>query len=104
MATIEVTFGRALKIWWSFLWRATVLMIPVMVVAMIISIAIFPFPKPGQPAATLQPDQLPAMMGKAFFLWLFMMSFNIAMQVQAIRWMLKTKWRGFRLQVVSDDN
>ncbi len=42
------------------------------------------------------------MMSKMFGLWLFMMVFYIAAQVQAMRWMLKTKWSDFRLQAVSD--
>ena len=37
-----------------------------------------------------------------FGLWLFMMVFYIAAQVQAMRWMLKTKWSDFRLHPVSD--
>ena len=95
----EVTYGRALKIWWSYLWRAMVLMIPVMIVAMVISISILPFPKPGQPAPAFQPG----MFGKAFIVWLLIMTLNIAVQVQAMRWMLKTKWSGFRLQAIADD-
>jgi hypothetical protein len=97
-----VTYGRALKIWWSYIWRAIVLMIPVMMVAMIITVWFFPFPKPGD-ATVVRPDQIPGLMGKAFVLWLFLMVLNIAAQVQAIRWMLKTKWSNFRLQVVSGD-
>jgi hypothetical protein len=100
---IEITYGRALKIWWSYIWRAIVMMIPVLIIAMIISISILPFPKPGQPAPLLQPDQVPGMIGKTFALWLFMMALNIAVQVQAMRWMLKTKWSGFRLQAVADE-
>ena len=42
------------------------------------------------------------MMSKMFGLWLFMMVLYIGAQVQAVRWMLKTKWSDFRLQAVSD--
>jgi hypothetical protein len=79
------------------------MMIPVLIIAMIISISIFPFSKPGQPATMIRPDQILGMIGKTFALWLFMMTLNIAVQVQAMRWMLKTKWSGFRLQAVSDE-
>jgi hypothetical protein len=96
----DVTFGRALKIWWSFVWRAILLMIPIMIVSMVVMVSIFPFPKQGQPAPVLRPDQIAGMTGKMFGLWLFMMVFQIAAQVQAVRWMLKTKWSNFRLQVV----
>jgi hypothetical protein len=68
---IDVTFGRAFKIWWSYAWRAILLMIPVMT-------------------------------SKMFGLWVFMMAFYIAAQVQAMRWMLKTKWSDFRLQAISE--
>jgi hypothetical protein len=98
-----VTYGRALKIWWSYIWRAIVLLIPVCVITMIIMVSFFPFPKPGDAATFLRPDQIPGMMAKGFVLWLFMMAINIAVQVQAMRWMLKTKWSDFRLQVVSGD-
>jgi uncharacterized membrane protein len=102
VSATDVTFGRALKIWWSFVWRAMVLMLPVMIVAMVIAVSILPFPKAGQPAPVLRPDQIPGMTGKMFGLWLFMMVFYIAAQVQAVRWMLKTKWSDFRSQAVSD--
>jgi uncharacterized membrane protein len=99
---IDVTFGRAMKIWWSYVWRAILLMLPVMIVAMVIAISILPFPKAGQPVPTFRPEQIPGMTSKMFGLWLFMMVFYIAAQVQAMRWMLKTKWSDFRLQAVSD--
>ena len=78
MSATDVTFGRALKIWWSFVWRATVLMLPVMIVAMVIAVSILPFPKARQPAPVLRPDQIPGMTGEMFGLWLFMMVFYIA--------------------------
>lgn len=102
MTGIDVTFGKALKIWWSYIWRAILLMLPVMIVAMLIAVSILPFPKPGQPASAIRPDQVPGMMSKMFGLWLFMMVLYIGAQVQAVRWMLKTKWSDFRLQAVSD--
>jgi hypothetical protein len=101
MDSTDITFGRAFTIWWSYVWRAFLLMLPVMIVAMVIAIAVLPLPKVGQPAA-LRPDQVPGMMGKMFCVWLFTMVFYVAAQVQAVRWMLKTKWTGFRLKVVPD--
>jgi O-antigen/teichoic acid export membrane protein len=98
----DVTFGRALKIWWSYVWRAVVLMMPVMIIAIFLAALIVPFPKAGQPTPMLRPDQIPGMASKMFGVWLFMMVFYIAAQVQAMRWMLKTKWSDFRLQAVSD--
>ena len=107
MNSTDVTYGRALKIWWSYAWRTVVLLLPVMFLTMIIMFSvmssIMPFPKPGEPPTPIHPDQVAGMMGKMSFLWLVMMALNITAQVLAMRWMLKTKWSNFRLQVVSDD-
>jgi hypothetical protein len=101
MSDINITFGRALKIWWSYVWRAVILLIPILVITMIIAVSLFPFPKSGD-VTLLRPDQIPGFIGKGFVLWLFMMALNIVVQVLAMRWMLKTRWSDFRLQAVSD--
>jgi hypothetical protein len=103
MDITSVTYGQALRIWWSYLWRVFVLLVPVMVITMIALLIIMPFPKPGEPPQAMRPDQIPGMLAKMTVLWIFMMTLNILGQVQAMRWMLKTKWTGFRLQVISDD-
>jgi Na+-driven multidrug efflux pump len=102
MDVVDVTFRRALQIWWSYVWRAFVLVIPIMLVTMPLLFVIMPLPKPGQPNAALPLDQVPALMARATGLWVIMMSLNVIAQVFAMRWMLKTKWRDFRLQAVSD--
>jgi hypothetical protein len=103
MDTTSVTYGQALRIWWSYLWRLFVLVIPVMIITMIVVLIIMPFPNPGETPPVVRPDQIPGMMAKMTVLWIFMMALNILGQVQAMRWMLKTRWTGFRLQVISDD-
>jgi len=98
---IQVTYGRALKIWWSYLWRAFVLLIPVSILVLPLMLWVIPFPKPGHPTPQMQPNQIAPMLGKMFLIWLLMMALNVLLQVQAMRWMLKTTWRDFRLKVVS---
>jgi hypothetical protein len=102
MDVVEVTFRRALQIWWSYVWRAFVLAIPLMMVTTPLMFVILPFPKPGQPNAMLAPEQIPGLMAKGMGIWAIMMALNIIAQVFAMRWMLKTKWRDFKLQAVSD--
>lgn len=75
---------------------ASLLMLPLM-------FWIIPFPTPGQPTPQIQPAQLPAMMGKMFLVWLVMMALSVLLQVQAMRWMLKTQWRDFRLKAVAGE-
>lgn len=102
MADVSITSGRAFKIWWSYLWRAFVLFIPASVLILPLMFWILPFPTLGQPTPQIQPAQLPAMMGKMFGVWLDMMVLNVLLQVQAMRWMLKTQWRDFRLKVAGE--
>lgn len=100
MTSVEVTLSRALKIWWSYTWRAFVLLIPLMAVLDIAMFFILPIAKPGHPFA---PDRLSTITRFGLLIWLPGMVASLALQAQAMRWMLKTRWSGFRLQVVTDD-
>jgi hypothetical protein len=97
---IEITLEMAVKVWWSYVWRAFVLLVPVMIVAMILMFSIFPFPTPGHAGAPLQPAQIPALMRKLSLVWLFMMSLSVLLHILAVKWMLKTRWSDFRLVAV----
>lgn len=103
MADIEITYGRALKVWWSYLWRAFVLFMPASLLILPLMFWIVPFPTLGQPTPQIEPAQLPAMMGKMFLVWLVIMALSVLLQVQAMRWMLKTRWREFRLKAVDGE-
>lgn len=100
MATIEITFGRALKIWWSYAWRAFVLMLPVVVVLDIVIFFVIPLPKPGQPPGR---EQLTEFAVRGLLIWLPGMVAYIFLQALAMKWMLKTRWSGFRLQMVPEE-
>jgi hypothetical protein len=99
MDPVNVTFGRALKIWWSFAWRAWVLMLLVMVPMEIVlfwyMMSHFPKQGAGNPAEAMR------MAGTMMVLWPIFMAVLIALQVQAMRWMLNTvRWSDFRLALV----
>ena len=100
MNELDITFGRALKVWWSYAWRAFVLWIPVGLAIAISMFWIFPFPRPGQ---GWTPSQVPAMMANGFLIWIMFMAAAIVVQTIAMRWMLKTRWADFRLVAVSGD-
>jgi hypothetical protein len=97
--TVEMTFGRALKVWWSYAWRTFVLLFPVMMVAMPLMFVLMPHPHPGEKP---DPSQIRAAMPRFFVIWLVMMAANVLVQVQAMRWMLRTKWSDFRLAATND--
>ncbi len=93
MTKIEITLPRALKIWWSFVWRAWVLLIPLMMVF----IPVMKFIQPFQAGVPMNPANMPGFMGKFFLIWYVMMVGGILLQVVAIKWMIKTKWSDFEL-------
>ena len=49
MNLIEPTLAHSLKIWWAFVWRASVLMMPAMFALMMSMFFVMPFPQPGEP-------------------------------------------------------
>ena len=101
MATVEITFERALRIWWSYTWRTIVLLAPIVILMLyVLPAAPVAGPEGAAPAASADPmaeSQVNPL------LLIVILVVNIAMQVQALRWMLKTKWRDFRLQAVSNE-
>ncbi len=99
MSTVEITFARALKIWWSYVWRSCVLMLPVMVVLDIVMFFVIPFPQPGQPPS----EQLPEFAVRGLLIWLPGMIAYVLLQAQAMRWMLKTRWSAFRIEVIAEE-
>jgi hypothetical protein len=99
MQTVEITFARAVKVWWSFVWRSAVLGIPVAFVALPLMFFVFPHPPPG---GRLSPADFQSLAGKFFFVWLIIMVASILVHIQAMRWMLRTKWSDFRLTATNE--
>ena len=100
MEQVEITWQRALKVWWSYSWRGFVLMLVVIIPLDIImfSVVLSHMPKPGttaDPAETMK-----AFSGMAI-LWPISMLAIIAAQTLAMRWMLKSAhWSDFRLAML----
>jgi len=99
MDPVNVTFGRALKLWWSFAWRAWVLMLLVLIPLEIafMSYMLSHFPKAGG-----NPAEAMRMAGTMMILWPIFMAALIALQAQAMRWMLnRARWSDFRVALLS---
>jgi hypothetical protein len=97
--TVEMTFGRALKVWWSYTWRGMVLTIPLSLVMVIFMFFVMPHPVPGQKP---DPAQFRAMFRTLPLFWLIIMVGSVLLQAQAMRWMLKTRWSDFRLEATNE--
>jgi hypothetical protein len=96
---VPITFGRGAKIWWSYMWRALVLITPLMVV--LVPVVLYVMPHPGR-GAPVTPDQLHEALSTLRPIWLVTLVVNVLLQVQAMRWMLKTRWSDFRLVTSGD--
>ncbi len=99
MATVEITFERGLRIWWSYTWRTFVLLAPVVILMLyLLPGAPTTAPPAGDGAHPGDPMTGPAVNP---LMLMVIMAANIILQVQALRWMLKTRWREFRLEAVA---
>jgi len=94
-----MTYGRAFKVWWSYFWRALLLgllggflMVPLMFMLM-------PHAAHGE---RLDPQQLHSALARFALLWPLIIVLNVLLQVQAMRWMLKTRWSDFRLTAMAE--
>ena len=99
MNEMTITFGRALKIWWSLMWRGFVLMIPVSIALVIVGYSMFPTGTLLR-AASFSPLEMMAVLGRMSLLWTIA---SVVVQVLAIKWALRTRWSDFHLVPRSND-
>jgi hypothetical protein len=100
MDNVDVTLVRALRIWWSFCWRAMVLsflmLFPLEAIAMFFVFS--HMPPPGQ---KMSPQDAMRMSSTMMVVWPFMMAAIVGTQVVAMRWMLRSaRWADFRLALL----
>jgi hypothetical protein len=101
MQQVELTMGRTLKIFWSFIWRAWVLMIPTMIVVFII--AALGFFLTGGISAMRNGNMDPKSMGTGLFaaMYLIFIPLMFAIQTYAMKLALNVRWSDFRLVAVA---
>jgi hypothetical protein len=95
---VDLTWFRAFKIWWSFSWRAFVLLMLVMVPMEIVFAGYMMrhLLKPGS-----NPAEVARMAAAMALVWPIIMAVMVALQAQAMRWMLnKARWSDFRVAVL----
>jgi heme/copper-type cytochrome/quinol oxidase subunit 2 len=101
MDQVDMTWGRALKVWWSFCWRSMVLFFLIVFPLELIGM-IFMFryvPHAGQ--KDMDPQQSMRMARAMMIAWPILMALMVAIQAQGMRWMFrKARWSDFRLAVL----
>ena len=97
---VKITFTKALKVWWSYIWRSMVVMFPALPIVPIFMFAtgLMPIPKPGMPPVNLA--DIPGFFSKMAVIWVVMMVVAVCAQSLAMMWMLRTKWSDFKLIAV----
>ena len=100
-----MTLMQAFKVWWSYSWRASILVIPLTIIMTAWSLAgILPtlekMMQSGQSASDLNIDQLMRLATGGTTLLIVSMVLITAVQVFAMRWALNSSWSDFRLKAV----
>ncbi len=103
-----MTLMQAFKVWWSYSWRASILVIPLGIIMMAWSLfGLFSdlrnMSLSAQSLANLNVDQLARLAGGGVSLWILSMVLTAVIQVFAMRWTLNSRWSDFRLKAVPPD-
>ena len=103
-----MTLMQAFKVWWSYSWRASILVIPLAVVMTAISLAgliatVQGMLQSGQSLSSLNIDQLTHLVSGGFTMGILSMVLTAVIQIFAMRWTLNSRWSDFRLKAVPPD-
>lgn len=103
-----MTLMQAFKVWWSYSWRASILVIPLTIIMMAWSLAgIVPvledMMQSGKSITDLSVDQLTHLATGGMSMTLISLVLITAVQVFAMRWALNSRWSDFRLKAVPPD-
>lgn len=99
-----ITFLRAVKIWWSYAWRATVLTLLLGFLFGIVTVIFgIHLPHVGSPQPRSSPEQTRQNLRELLPIVVPYLLAAIIIRTYAMRWMLSAKWSDFRLQAIADD-
>ena len=103
-----MTLMQALKVWWSYSWRASILVFPLVIITTAISLAglistVQGMMQNGQSLSSLNIDQLSHLISGGFTMGILSMVLTAVIQIFAMRWTLNSRWSDFRLKAVPPD-
>ena len=103
-----MTLMQAFKVWWSYSWRASILVIPITLIMTVWSLAglistVEKMMQSGQSLSDLNIDQLTRLASGGTSMFVLSMVLITAVQVFAMRWALNSRWSDFRLKAVPPD-
>lgn len=106
-----MTLMQAFKVWWSYSWRASILVIPLWIIITGWSLfglvsAVQDMQHSGMSLDNLSMSQLThlaSLVSGGVTLSILSMVLTAAIQVFAMRWTLNSRWSDFRLKAVPPD-
>jgi hypothetical protein len=114
-----MTLMQAFKVWWSYSWRASLLVIPLGIImtawslfglfsalgdASLSGISLSGQGRPNLDLSNLNVNQLTHLLSGGVTLWVVSLVLTAAIQVFAMRWTLNSRWSDFRLKAVPPDD
>lgn len=97
MQPVELTYMRALKVWWSFLWRTWLLMIPVMIVSVLVMFLIFWLTGSFEAFRNPEAGKAPFGLGAMALMYAVFLPLMLLLQAFTMQLALKVKWSDFQL-------
>jgi hypothetical protein len=106
-----MTLMQAFKVWWSYSWRASILVIPLGIIGLFSALgdaSLSGASLSGQSLSnlnisSLNVNQLTHLLSGGVTLWVISLLLTAAIQVFAMRWTLNSRWSDFRLKAVPPD-
>jgi len=106
-----MTFMQAFKVWWSYSWRASILVVPLAIIMTAWSLMglISTVQNTMQSGQSLQSlgnmniEQLLGLVSGGTALFILSMVLTAVIQIFAMRWTLNSRWSDFRLKAVPPD-
>lgn len=103
-----MTLMQAFKVWWSYSWRASILVIPLWTIVTVWSLmglisTVQDMQLSGKGLDSLSITQVARLLSGGMSLSILFMVLTAAIQVFAMRWTLNSRWSDFRLKAVPPD-
>jgi heme/copper-type cytochrome/quinol oxidase subunit 2 len=103
MEPVDITYGRAVKVWWSYSWRVMVLTLLAVLPLQILFLGIM-FTHLPAPGHKVDPAEFAKYAPLFIIGWLLVMAVILALQAYGMQWMLRdAKWSDFRIALLPKD-
>jgi hypothetical protein len=100
MQPVELTYMRALKVWWSFLWRTWLMMIPITFGVVVLMLVVLWLTGGFEAFRHPEAGKAPFGLGVMALMYLVIFPTMLLLQAFTMKLALKVKWSDFQLVAV----